>query len=577
MSQTATTADRSEAMPRPARARTCSSPAAAPASARRSPCASPSTAPTSRSTTCASPTRRPTPRSRCTPASHKVQQEGVRDVLVQGDVSKEDDVVRMVGEAVDGARRHRRARQQRRHPDLAALATSSRSADFDKVLAVNLRGVVPVRARGDQALPRRRTSRGSIVNVSSVHQLIPKPDYLGYSVSKGGMQNLTRTLALEYAGRGIRVNGIGPGATVTPINRAWIDDPGQDASRSRSHIPMRARRHGRRDGRRRVLPRQRRRRLHHRPDDLRRRRPDPVPELPRALVVGVSDAAPRRWWPSPFGEDDQLGMLNHVDDAKRLAALALVREGRLYDLGRVLDENVPGLPRPLLPPDARHDGAPRERAAGVGRQRRQLDHRAVVSAHDAARHAPRRALPPADRRPRLQRLDASRELAGAAGRDAARRRDGPADRHPRLARRRPAATSGPATSSASTTSPASTPEPGDAVLFHTGWGAHWDDPDALPRRASPAPGCELAEWLAERGVALTGCDTWSYGPVPAEDPDAAVRGARRSSTSATASSSSRTSTPSALAADGVREFALILTHPKLRGATGAWTSPIALV
>ena len=40
-------------------------------------------------------------------------------------------------------------------------------------------------------------------------------------VSKGGMGNLTRTLALEYAGRGIRVNGVGPGATITPINRVW--------------------------------------------------------------------------------------------------------------------------------------------------------------------------------------------------------------------------------------------------------------------------------------------------------------------------------------------------------------------
>ena len=52
---------------------------------------------------------------------------------------------------------------------------------------------------------------GVIVNVSSVHQDIPKPDYLGYSVSKGGMRNLTRTLALEYAGDNIRVNAIGPG------------------------------------------------------------------------------------------------------------------------------------------------------------------------------------------------------------------------------------------------------------------------------------------------------------------------------------------------------------------------------
>src|SRR3954449_1870469 len=52
------------------------------------------------------------------------------------------------------------------------------------------------------------------------------------------MQNLTRTLALEYAAQGIRVNGIGPGATVTPINRAWIDDP-QKRRQVEEHIPMR--------------------------------------------------------------------------------------------------------------------------------------------------------------------------------------------------------------------------------------------------------------------------------------------------------------------------------------------------
>ena len=51
------------------------------------------------------------------------------------------------------------------------------------------------------------------------------------------MQNLTRSLALEYAGRGIRVNGIGQGATITPINRAWVDDPDKRAM-VESHIPM---------------------------------------------------------------------------------------------------------------------------------------------------------------------------------------------------------------------------------------------------------------------------------------------------------------------------------------------------
>jgi glucose 1-dehydrogenase len=109
-------------------------------------------------------------------------------------------------------------------------------AAFDRVLGVNLRGAfLCARQQIRQLLDDGRP--GAIVNISSVHQIIPKPKFLGYSVSKGGMQNLTRTLALEFAPRGIRVNAIGPGATVTPINRAWIDDPEKRALVT-SHIPM---------------------------------------------------------------------------------------------------------------------------------------------------------------------------------------------------------------------------------------------------------------------------------------------------------------------------------------------------
>jgi glucose 1-dehydrogenase len=107
---------------------------------------------------------------------------------------------------------------------------------FDKVLAVNLRGSFLCAQHAiRQMLADERG--GAIVNVSSVHEEIPKPKFLGYSVSKGGMHNLTRTLALEFAGRGIRVNAIGPGATVTPINRSWIDDPEKRAMVT-AHIPM---------------------------------------------------------------------------------------------------------------------------------------------------------------------------------------------------------------------------------------------------------------------------------------------------------------------------------------------------
>ena len=108
---------------------------------------------------------------------------------------------------------------------------------FDKVLSVNLRGsFLCAQQQIRHLLAEGRP--GAIVNVSSVHQEIPKPKFLGYSVSKGGMQNLTRTLALEYASRGIRVNAVAPGATVTPINRAWIDDPVK-REQVESHIPMR--------------------------------------------------------------------------------------------------------------------------------------------------------------------------------------------------------------------------------------------------------------------------------------------------------------------------------------------------
>jgi glucose 1-dehydrogenase len=165
----------------------------------------------------------------------KVQQEGVQDLLVQGDVSKEDDVVQMVGEAIDGfggvdVLINNAGIQISRPSDELS------SEDFDKVLAVNLRGAF-LCAREAIRHFLAEDKPGSIINVSSVHQVIPKPDYLGYSTSKGGMQNLTRTLALEFAGRGVRVNGIGPGATVTPINRAWIDDP-EKRKAVEEHIPM---------------------------------------------------------------------------------------------------------------------------------------------------------------------------------------------------------------------------------------------------------------------------------------------------------------------------------------------------
>jgi glucose 1-dehydrogenase len=110
------------------------------------------------------------------------------------------------------------------------------TADFDRILNVDLRGAF-LCAREALNHFLARGQGGVILNNSSVHQIIPKPKYLSYAISKSGLENLTKTLALEYAAHGIRVNAVGPGAVVTPINKSWIDNPKARAE-VESHIPM---------------------------------------------------------------------------------------------------------------------------------------------------------------------------------------------------------------------------------------------------------------------------------------------------------------------------------------------------
>jgi kynurenine formamidase len=288
-------------------------------------------------------------------------------------------------------------------------------------------------------------------------------------------------------------------------------------------------------------------------------------------------AAGERWWPSPFGAEDERGMLNHVGDAKRLAALGSVTEGRMYDLGRVLDERIPTFGgrffRQTLVSTAHHANP----GGGVGENRvnwitEQVSATMQLGTHlDALSH-----LQIGDRGYNGWSVS---ELADTAG----VKRLG-VETVPQIVTRgllvdvtgrRSEAGDVITVADVETALGGLAAEPGDALLFNTGWGARWDEPEEYVS-GEPGPGRELAEWIADHGVALTGCDTWSYGPVPSEDPERPFEVPQilnaRHGVFIVENLDTRE-----LAADGVREFCLVLTHPKPRGASGAWTSPIALV
>lgn len=159
--------------------------------------------------------------------------------LVQADITREAEVERMF-ETVGAACGRLTLLVNNAGIQIQEPASHETTVEhFDAVLAVNLRGAF-LCAR--EAITRflepgaDGATGGVIVNVSSVHEQIPRPHYLSYAVSKFGLHGLTQTLALEYADRGIRVNSIAPGATRTPI-QTWLDDP-EAQETVRQHIPM---------------------------------------------------------------------------------------------------------------------------------------------------------------------------------------------------------------------------------------------------------------------------------------------------------------------------------------------------
>jgi glucose 1-dehydrogenase len=170
----------------------------------------------------------------CRQASKAAGHAADRHRVLEADVSSASEVDRMFTEATRTGPLHILVNNAGIQAPTPGDGTDN--DQLERILAVDLLGA----AYCARAAIRHFLSRpgvGVLINTSSVHEMIPKPGFLAYSMSKGGLGNLTRTLALEFADRGIRVNAVGPGAILTSINDSWRNDPGTRAGVER-HIPM---------------------------------------------------------------------------------------------------------------------------------------------------------------------------------------------------------------------------------------------------------------------------------------------------------------------------------------------------
>lgn len=113
-------------------------------------------------------------------------------------------------------------------------AEEARIADWDKTMAVNLRGPWLVSAA---ALPYlKRSGRGRVVNIASQAGVVAIADHAAYGVSKAGLINLTKVQALEWARHGITVNAISPTVVDTPM--ALVGWSGEKGEQARRDIPV---------------------------------------------------------------------------------------------------------------------------------------------------------------------------------------------------------------------------------------------------------------------------------------------------------------------------------------------------
>lgn len=152
----------------------------------------------------------------------EINASGGKAIPIKADVSKSKDVSNLVEETIKNFG----------NIDIlvnnAGIQTESQfldlsEEDWEKVIAVNLKGTFLCSQIVARVMVKSR--KGKIINISSIHESIPRFNKVHYDVSKAGVGMLTRDVALELAKYKINVNCIAPGVIATPLNKAILDSP----------------------------------------------------------------------------------------------------------------------------------------------------------------------------------------------------------------------------------------------------------------------------------------------------------------------------------------------------------------
>jgi glucose 1-dehydrogenase len=161
-------------------------------------------------------------------------------IAIQADISKESECIKLVEQTIEHFGRLdvlvNNAGIQKNIP-----IEETTLDEWYKIIAVDLTGPFVCSREAVKHMEKQQNSPPyggySIINISSVHQIIPKPHYVPYATSKAGIEMMTKTMALELAKKNIRANVVAPGAIDTDMNKVLRENK-EEYHRVLQQIPI---------------------------------------------------------------------------------------------------------------------------------------------------------------------------------------------------------------------------------------------------------------------------------------------------------------------------------------------------